>query len=40
MNNNNNKVSYITINDACKWFKLLQNEQYKILYIKFISDDT
>ena len=37
---NNNKVSYKIINDAGEWFKLLENDQYKIHDVKFFNQDT
>ena len=37
---NNNKVSYKIINDAGEWFKLLENDQYKIHELKFFNQDT
>ena len=37
---NNNKVSYKIINDAGEWFKLLENDQYKIHDVKFFNEDT
>ena len=37
---NNNKVSYKIINDAGEWYRLLDNDQYKIHDVKFFSEET
>ena len=34
---NNSKVSYKIINDTEEWFKLLENDQYKIYDVQFFN---
>lgn len=37
---NNNKVSYKIISDVGEWYKLLENDQYKIHDVKFFDEET